>query len=211
MHDDGTLKFWEIPSGKQLSSLKAHPSHTPLAISSNGETLLIQNAGDVKRFRRIATGAEFGNIDNSYIESTFATTSNGKYVLIQSGRTVNLHDMITGSKIRSFTEVSPGVSEIFVSPDQKTFLSVNEDDYKLWNLETGKELLTLIQGDSRSNSVFTPDSTTLISLPWHNNYLKIWDVNTGKLTHKFCINSHATEPKDAQIKGIRVKNQRSLI
>ena len=189
MHDDGTVKFWEIVSGKQLGSLKAHPSHTPLAISINDKTLLIQNAGDVKRFRDIITGAELRTLYGSYIENPFATTINGEYVLIQSGQAVNLHDMIAGSKIRAFEEIPPNISELFVSPDGKTFLSVDSlGNYILWDLKTGKKLFTLIEGWMRGENVFTSDSKTLINVSGEANYVTIWNLSTGNLTHQFCIN-----------------------
>ena len=55
MGKDGTITFWEMATGRAVSKLKADPRHTPLALSANNKTLLIQNAGAVKRFRDIAT------------------------------------------------------------------------------------------------------------------------------------------------------------
>lgn len=190
MHDDGTIKFWKIVSGRQLGSLKAHPSHTPLAISIDGKTLLIQNAGDVKRFRDITTGAELVTLHGSLIEFPFATTMNGEYVLIQTDQSVNLYDMKKGLKIRAFEDIPPDLSELLVSPDGKTFLSVEPSgNYKLWDLETGKKLFILVEGWERGTNVYTPDSKTLINIPWSSNHLTIWNLSNGSLVHKFCTNN----------------------
>ncbi|MDJ0595378.1 MAG: hypothetical protein QNJ72_36250 [Pleurocapsa sp. MO_226.B13] len=196
MHDDGTVKFWEIVSGRQLGSLKAHPSHTPLAISIDGKTLLIQNAGDVKRFREISTGAELVTLHGSLIEFPFATTIDGEYVLIKTGQSVNLYDMKKGLIIRAFEEISPHtyIYQLLVSPDRKTFVSVEPGgNYKLWDLETGKKLFTLVEGWERGTNVYTPDSKTLINIPWSSNYVTTWDLSNGSLVHKFCINNFVTE------------------
>ena len=194
MHDDGTVKFWEIVSGRQLGSLKAHPSHTPLAISIDGKTLLIQNAGDVKRFREITTGAELVTLHGSLIEFPFATTMNGEYVLIKTGQSVNLYDMKKGLNIRAFEEISPDITELLVSPDGKTFLSVEPSgNYKLWDLETGKKLFTLVEGWERGTNVYTPDSKTLINIPWSTNHVTIWNLSNGSLVHRFCLNNFVTE------------------
>ncbi|MGL5083896.1 MAG: WD40 repeat domain-containing protein [Microcoleaceae cyanobacterium] len=186
MDKDGTVKIWEIATGNQIGSMKADPSHTPLAISAGNKTLLLQNAGDVKRFREIATGAELQTLRGSYIEYPFARTPNGKQVLIQTEGGLGLYDLITGAEIKAFNNTEP-YNEIDISPNGKSFLTIDSrGNYTLWDLATGAKVHQLEGKSGWGDHAFTSDVKILVNGNRAGNDITVWDLNTGKRIRRFC-------------------------
>ncbi|WP_286824661.1 hypothetical protein, partial [Microcystis sp. LSC13-02] len=73
------------------------------------------------------------------------------------------------------------VTSVNFSPDGKTLVSGSRDNtIKLWDVETGQEILTLKGHDSNVWSVnFSPDGKTLVSGSGDNT-IKLWNVETGQ-------------------------------
>ncbi|WP_422615955.1 WD40 repeat domain-containing protein, partial [Nodularia spumigena] len=75
---------------------------------------------------------------------------------------------------------SSSVRSVAISPDGKTLVSGGYQTIKLWNLETGKENLTLTgHSDSISSVAISPDGKTLFSGSWDKT-IKLWDRETGE-------------------------------
>ncbi len=67
---------------------------------------------------------------------------------------------------------------VFFSPDGKRLASVGTEEMKMWDAQTGQELLTL-KGASQSVA-FSPDGKRLASVA--PGAVKVWDVQTGQET-----------------------------
>jgi WD40 repeat protein len=184
MGKDGTITLWEMATGKAVSRLKADPSHTPLAISANNQTLLIQNAGDVKRFRVIATGAELQTLKGSYIESAFAISPDRKQALITTDAGIRRYDLITGAELQTFN-TDKFYKAIAITPDGSSFLTLDsQGNYVLWNLATGTKTHQL-EGQSGWGDQAFAGSKILVNAA-SGNRITLWDLQTGKRIRRFC-------------------------
>lgn len=67
------------------------------------------------------------------------------------------------------------------SPDEKTLATAGEDaTLKLWDLETGREILTLKGHDgSLTTTAFGPDGKSLVTASYDKT-IKLWNLETGK-------------------------------
>ena len=67
------------------------------------------------------------------------------------------------------------------SPDGKTVVSgSNDKNIKLWSVETGQEIKTLVGHSDAVHSVaFSPDGKTVVSGS-SDEKIKLWSVETGQ-------------------------------
>lgn len=186
MGKDGTVTLWDMVTGNVVSKLKADPSHTPLAMSANNKTLLIQNAGDVKQFREIATGAELQTLKGSYIESPFAVSPNRKQGLITTDAGIKRYDLIAGTELQTFN-TDKFYNAIAITPDGSSFLTLDpKGNYTLWNLATGAKIHQL-EGKSGWGDQAFAGAKILVNAGDHTrNRITLWDLQTGKRIRKFC-------------------------
>jgi len=67
------------------------------------------------------------------------------------------------------------------SPDGRRVVTASDDETaRVWDAETGKELLTLIKGHRGSvwSAAFSPDGRRVVTVPWDGT-ARIWDAETG--------------------------------
>ncbi len=65
------------------------------------------------------------------------------------------------------------------SPDGQRFLTTANDEVKLWDTKTGKELLKIDIPHNMGAIAFSPDGTKLLAAA-ENNTAKVWDAHTGR-------------------------------
>jgi WD40 repeat protein len=112
----------------------------------------------------------------------------------------NLWDAGTGEAIRSFKAPDQGGRDLAFAPNGLTAVSGN---LRLWDVATGDLLRALEnRGEGHGNVVssvaFTPDGRTILTGSWDGT-VKLWDVETGKVTgtfkgHSGPVNSVAFSP-----------------
>ncbi|MCU0541358.1 MAG: WD40 repeat domain-containing protein [Oscillatoriaceae cyanobacterium Prado104] len=183
---DGTITLWDMATGNAVGKLKADPSHTPLAISAGNRTLLIQNAGDVKRFRDIATGAELQTIKGSYIESDFAVSPDGKQVLIATDAGIQLYNMTSGAPLQTLnTNKFDLGSSISIVPDGSSFITNIKGKDTLWDLATGAKIHQFEGSLGWGTRAFAAGQILVVG-DRNGNDITLWDLRTGKRIYKFC-------------------------
>ncbi|MEQ1839245.1 MAG: AAA family ATPase, partial [Verrucomicrobiales bacterium] len=183
-HGDGSIRIWDINTGKTFRSFGRHSGATScLAVAPDGKTAL-SGSNEIILWD-IKTGKEirrFGNKTGAV--NALAYTPDGRFAIAGSrDGSVRLWDVSTGSHVREFKhfiEMEGGVRfggafihGVAISPNGRFALSASgamgDNALKLWAVETGKELHTLVGHGSVGgrNAVlsvaFSPDSKSAIS------------------------------------------------
>lgn len=163
------LKLWNPLTGKLIHHLKNHSANiTALVFNSNAEVIGMTGTGEP--FEMFDVGHEtrtFKGYSNGIM--TLANSPDGRFTA-RSGQNleyqIELLDGQTGQTIRNLTGHKAAVQSLAFSPDSQTLASKSAEDFKLWQVKTGKEIygclqssrrwyptVAFTQADSRSNPV----------------------------------------------------------
>ncbi len=116
-----------------------------------------------------------------------AFSPDGQTVISSSReKTLNLWNVATGQRIRTFSGHTDWVTSVAFSPDGKTVVSASNDKtLKLWEVATGQRIRTFSGHSGFVNAVaFSPDGKTVVSGS-SDRTLKLWEVATGREIRTF--------------------------
>jgi len=182
----GTIRLWNIQTGKELQTLKGPENHSvfSLAFSPDGQTIAAGSPDASIILWNLHTG-EFQRqiLHTSYVNS-MAFSPDGNILASGSWNGIRLWNIHT-NKERILTGHTNCVNAVAFSPDGKTVASGSCDrTIKLWNVQTD-ELRKTLEGHVNYVDflIFSPDGQTIAS--GSQNEIKLWNVCTGELLRNF--------------------------
>ena len=233
---DGTIRVWDVRKKRERTTLKGHTNGIlALAFAPDGKTLASGSADGTVRFWNPNTGDIISTFASDYTEwvRTMAfSTDNTTLSTAMFNNTVQKYDLKTGNKLADFTDgqqklthaiaLSPDGTHLACHPVQGIIAFNAEENWKtetyyqghekiqLWNLDTGKELPSLMQAFGKM--AFSPDNKMLAcssseDLIFWNTFnggsashgssrgIYTWNVRTGdKMFHLYVENSAPYAP-----------------
>jgi WD40 repeat protein/beta-lactamase regulating signal transducer with metallopeptidase domain len=217
---DGSLYLWEADTGKEIRQIKAPQRQgrnqvvlprvaggdvSGMAFTPDGKALAVsatefnqQTITSSVKFWDVATGQETRQIKapQGVRVSAVSFTPDGKILAYGSNNMIQLCEADTGNEVRQIT-VRDGVLTLIFSPDGKTLATRGRNQQvRLWETETGKELYQL--GDTAPagrataavvpannfgapevrNLAFSPDGKRIATT--QSNTVRLWETATGK-------------------------------
>lgn len=185
---DGTVKVWDAADGHVLLTLNhentvngGNASYSPdgklLAIISGKTATVFDAQSGAERFTLPAFMREA-------IEVRFSPDGT-RLALASKDGTVRISDRATGNQLNEFSTVlgdSDGqLWQIAFSPDGQRLASANSDGVHLWDVATGKKLLTFTghgEGVRTSGVTFRADGKWVASAG-NDAAVRVWDAATG--------------------------------
>jgi WD40 repeat protein len=186
---DGTLRLWELATGRLLQTL-AGPSGSigTVAFSADGRRMLSSNSSGTVKLWDAATGEHIRSIEvrPMGIESV-AFSPDGKHLLVGGWRgTAQLLDAETGKLVQIYRHGGDHKTAVAFSPDGTRVLTSGRGDklVKVW--ETGSARLVLAFGEVHPSLfdvrlAFSPDGTRIVVGQDRGLGLTVWDAATGSL------------------------------
>ncbi len=171
---DKTAKVWNVQTGEALLTLKGHTDYiSAVAFSPDGTKIVTGSHDKTAKVWDAQTGHELLSVKGRTegISSISFSVDDGK-----------MHVEIDASKT--------GVESVGFSPDGKNIVTGCLDAMKVWDAQTGHELLA-VKGAANgiSSFSFSPDGTRIVTGSW-DGAAKVWDAQTG---HKMLtLNGHAS-------------------
>lgn len=195
---DGMLHRWDAQTGQPLKTYEIYigvlhfarghaGAITRTAYSPDGNTIATAGGDGTMQWWDAHTGeARKTFIDHS--SHSVKYSPDGKTLLIQVGKEVQLRDAATEEYINTLKGHRYNIEHIVFSPDTKTVATATVvGTVGLWDAYTGKNIKILIgdmnttYADWRINyiPVYSPDSKT-IATQHEVNTVWLWDTSTGK-------------------------------
>lgn len=187
------ILLWDASNGKLLRTFEQEWYGNPsLSFSPDGK--LLASGGDCRwsgescpgkiYIWEVATGKLIHNLTghNRNLSSS-AFSPDGK-ILATTGSdgSVIFWNPETGSKISSFMANNDQVNSGKFSPDGKTYVTISwdgDEKTKLWNVATGKNILTLPSHGTYGESVAFYDNGKKLVTIGMNEKMFLWDLSNG--------------------------------
>lgn len=202
---DQILGVWDLLTGEQVESLSGHGrSITAVAFSSDGQRIL-SGSFDNKAILWDRTSGEqiqsflgpqsIGNVAISPDGTQVATASFGGEVLVW--------DVASGKRMRTFAcDFNPSTGRLTFSPNGQLLLATGirfsghqqTSKWGVWEVATGRQVLSGQSKDALPDMVFTPDGTQLVYGGGNTlgptrepGTITVWDLASGKEIRSFKV------------------------
>lgn len=168
---DGTVRLWNITSGRLTKEFKEHTSHVvTVAFSPDGKAIATTGNDGIVKLWDIAEGRKtkefsgyYGSRVTKRVVANMSYSPNGKYIMVPYGsffgggsKNARLYEVQTGNVIREFQ----GFFQDF-SPDGKYALFYLDSALYLVDVETGRERWRA-KNNFSSGAVFSPDNKHIL-------------------------------------------------
>ncbi len=186
------LKVWDLETGKVIFELEGHvPGIVGVCYSPDGKRIaslagnLFGKSAELKVWDA-QTGKEVLNLQVPAVPGSLGTgivgglaySPDGKRIAAGMAQVLNVWDAETEKVVLSFQPHKYVIKSLAYSPDGKRIATTSpESNMKLWDAETGKELLG-IPNDGGEDIAFSPDGKRIASPT--GQLVKVWDALTGK-------------------------------
>lgn len=186
--DDRHIWLWDAETGRELREFKGIESVQCAALSPNGKTVAAVENGTRVWLWDTATGKELRRLTagNSGRPDAMCWSPDGKWIVAAMGEVVYVWEAESGKQLHKLSHRS--VTSLAVSPDRRLILTGSSwsKTFRLWDVETGKELRQFEGGSGTANVAFAPDGKTVVGYCEEQSgnvtrcSMRTWDVATGE-------------------------------
>ena len=177
---DNTLKAWDLKTGEEKITIKAHDRLIrAIAVTPDGKRVISASEDKTLKVWDIKTGEEQIMLKgHKNVVSAVTVTADGKYIVSASwDETIKVWDLGKEEERLTLKGHKDGIRGVAVTNDGKYIVSASVDrTVKKWDLETGEEKAEL-RGHEGTVTVVavTPDGRYAVSAS-EDKTVKMWDL-----------------------------------
>jgi WD40 repeat protein len=179
---DHTARIWDVESGRELLVLKGHTGGVVSAtFSPNGKQVATASWDGSARIRDAETGEETetrplgcSRTQQGMLSTAFSPNSK-QLVIGSAGGDFCIWD-VEESKWIGWVPTSAAVWSAAFSPDGRRVVTTSDNTARIWDVESGEEIVALKgHRDTVRSVAFSPDGTRLVTAS-DDRTVRIWDV-----------------------------------
>jgi len=150
---DQRVILWNSVTGTMIQSVPLEGYSAAVAFAPNGGMIAVANLGVSIGNKILLIDTETGKVIKAIEKATgssFAFSPEGLYLAAASGRSIQLWEIKTGEKLRTFSGHSGSVAGIAFSPDGNYLASGSFDKTtRIWSIKIGETLRMFKGGKGR--------------------------------------------------------------
>lgn len=175
---DGTVKLWEISTGKILQTLQHNDQVWEIAFNSEGSKLATAALDYQVRVWSVENGELLATLPHQ--KEVYSVVFIGNLIVsADAGGTIKMWE--NGRSKMILNAHRSTVRKLSISPDSTSFLSASQDfTAKLWDLN-GKVLQTFKGHQASVNTAIFSSDGKIILTAGADHQAILWDAQTGKL------------------------------
>jgi WD40 repeat protein/formylglycine-generating enzyme required for sulfatase activity len=202
---DGTLRLWELESGRCVRTFEGHTGAVQsIGWSLGGRYALSGGVDGTVRLWEVSSGRCLRTFEgHAGAVTSGVQSSDGRYALSGSAdQTLRLWDCRSGRCLRTYRGHTSDVNSVCLAYDDRYALSGSSDTtLRLWEVATGKCLRTFEGHTSLVSSVcLSVDGLWALSASWDGT-LKVWDVAAGSCVQTFEGHTRAVNSASISLDG----------
>jgi len=215
---DHVVGQWDVATGKELTTqVLRHPkSVDAMAVTPNGANCVTACDDGHMRVWKINPPQIIRDIElPGFSIQTLTIASDGRHALCAcSDNKVRVWDLATGTLVANpalknakdtFLNIGQGtVWSAAFSPDGSQIITGGGNDAKLWQVESGRQLMAFSPHGAVASAAFSPDAKRVATGSW-DGMIKFWNIDSGKVELKLTaskgryINSVAFSPDGSKL------------
>ena len=201
---DNNVKVWDVEKGTEIATLRRHVAEVLcVAVSPNGKLVASGGKDNSIRLLDSENGVQlFVLPGHNYWISSLAFNPDGRCLVSGSGSLdsdapaqLKIWDLANGQELRGIELPKGGVTSVAFSPDVKRIAAAIGHgtpsttnafgEAKVWDVETGAELVSLVEGGTSAVScvTFSPDGRRIVTSSLGGS-LRFWDAGNGAERHR---------------------------
>jgi len=190
----GTIKLWDVNSGRLLRTLRGHQSKVNAISFSNDGKLLVSGGYDKTiKVWEVNTGMNLQTLvgHESPVQAVafspddlIVASGSGDFTKDSSDTSIRIWEVLSGKEVQRFKGHAQSTSTISFNSNGRYLVSGGWDNKViLWSI-SGKKMLRSYEGHTEKiNTVkFNPDGMSFASCS-QDKTIKTWDIVSGELLH----------------------------
>jgi WD40 repeat protein/serine/threonine protein kinase/tetratricopeptide (TPR) repeat protein len=183
---DGTIRVWDVRTGKEIRRLTHYRSVRSVVVSADGRKILSASDDNTIRLWDLATGQEIRRFEghSAPVYHAILSPDARRIVSASEDRTMRLWDVQTEGEIRRFKGYTDLIYRLAITPDARGLLSVNAyGTICPWDVKTGKPLPHFSdRGQDIFSAILSADGRRVLACGADG--MTLWDAESGNVIRR---------------------------